>query len=743
MSTLAQALIAPDFFRRSRVLRVKYFEEVAMLRLLSLVSVLTLLIGAVGTPAAPTQAVPPNFSDTIVLDSSKVDYPTAIAWLPDGRMLVTQQTGGLRLVDGPTITTPLSLGGAVCTNSERGLLGVAVHPSFGLSNPYIYLYYTFNKFAQTPNQCATNNPELKVPVNRVSRFTLSGSTIAITSEVVLIDNMLSYAGNHNGGDLHFGKDGKLYVSVGDGGCDYAENSGCAGANNASRDTHMLLGKLLRINPDGSIPSDNPFQGAGTERCNVNGKASTAGVHCRETWAWGLRNPFRFATDPNAAGTRIYINDVGQGVWEEIDEGLSGADYGWNVREGHCANNSTSNCGPPPTGMTNPIFDYKHGTNAGPSPFQGCNSITGGAFVPNGLWPTAYTGTYLFSDYVCGKIFLLKDGAATEFAAGLGGSSAVHLAFGPHNGAQALYYTTYQNGGEIHRISYTGSDNRAPVAQFSASPTSGAAPLQVQFDASASSDADGDPLSYEWDFGDGATQNTGNPLISHTYSGQATRTATLIVRDDNNAASQPVTRQIFVGNTPPQVAIVTPAPDKLFAVGEALTLVGSASDAEGPVPTSAMTWTVTLHHAAHTHPFLTAGATNTLTFNAPAPEDLAAAANSYLEIQFAASDAAGQTVAITQELRPHKVDLTFATAPAGLQLSINGNAITGPDTVTSWEGYQLQVVAPAQLSQGKTWVFTQWGDGGAATRSIATPASPQTYTATFVEAQSVWLPAVRR
>ena len=114
--------------------------------------------------------------------------------------------------------------------------------------------------------------------------------------------------------------------------------------------------MLRVTTSGGIPPDNPFQGANSARCNATGR-SPAGTICQETYAWGLRNPFRLAFDPNAAGTRFFINDVGQNTWEEIDDGKAGADYGWNVREGHCATNSTTDCGAPPAGMTNPIFDY--------------------------------------------------------------------------------------------------------------------------------------------------------------------------------------------------------------------------------------------------------------------------------------------------------------------------------------------------------------------------------------------------
>jgi glucose/arabinose dehydrogenase len=404
---------------------------------------------SIATVSTATAAVPTGFSDTLLFN---VGGPTAIAFTPDGRMLITTQGGALRvvtaggsLVAAPAVTVP-----DVCSNSERGLLGVAVDPMF-ISNHFIYLYYT----TSATGACR----------NRVSRWLLSDSNVA-SGEFVLIDRIHSTAGNHNGGDLNFRFGGLLYASVGDGGCDYATPTNCAGLNDAARDRHVLLGKILRVDRNGNIPAGNPFTGPGTGRCNVDGN-TTPGNWCQETYAWGLRNPYRFAFDPNMPG-RFYINDVGQGLREEIDQGASGADYGWNVREGTCANPALgpADCGsPPPAGMTNPIFDYGRS--------EGCTSITGGAFVPNGInWPAAYLGKYLFADFGCGRIFSLDPSAPgatpVDFATGLGSASAVHLEFGPFGSTQALYYTTYAGGGEVHRISY------APPITAPGAPTIGSA-----------------------------------------------------------------------------------------------------------------------------------------------------------------------------------------------------------------------------------------------------------------------------
>jgi glucose/arabinose dehydrogenase len=594
---------------------------------------------------APAAALDPDFQDTLVTNIAR---PTAFAFTPDGRMLIATQLGQLRVLkDGALLPNPaldLAARGDLCSNFERGLLGIAVDPAF-TTNRFIYLYYS----VQTQSAC-----EGQPAINRVSRWVLADDNTA-GNETILIDNIRSQAGNHNAGDLNFGKDGYLYVSVGDGGCDYADPSKCAGANDAARDKHTLLGKILRITKDGDIPPDNPFMGDESARCKTGD--TTPDKWCQETFAWGLRNPFRFAFDPNAAATRFFINDVGQASWEEIDEGASGADYGWNVREGHCVRGSTTDCGPPPAGMTNPIHDYAHST--------GCRSITGGAFVPNGVWPAEYTGAYLFGDYVCGKIFTLKQTSPgawvrTEFVSGLGSSSAVHLRFGPLCNTQALYYTTYAGGGQVRRIAYNVGDNCPPTAALTAAPTNGPAPLTVNFDGSGSADPNaGDTLTYLWDFGDGATATTTTPTVSHTYTTVATRTASLRVRDNRGLTSAPATVQIGVGNLPPAPTIVSPAEGTLYQPGQVYTLLGSATDPQdGALPDSALNWQIILHHNEHTHPILGPVAGNAITFRGPIHEE----GNNYLEIRLTATDAAGATATVSRFLYLVPGTVIFSDVP---------------------------------------------------------------------------------
>ena len=669
-----------------------------------------LLLGAASKVEGIT--LPLGFDDTAV---AEVASPTALAFTPEGRLLIAAQPGLLWVYQNGVLspTPALDLTGRICTDRERGLLGVAVDPGFAVT-PHVYLYYTARLLTTGgAGSC----------VNRVSRFVLSEGNV-LSDESVLVDNIPSPTGFHNAGDLHFGKDGFLYISVGDGGCDYADPTSCADLNDAARDPHVLVGKVLRITSNGEIPLDNPFVGKDSARCNVSGQTAP-GNKCQEIFASGLRNPFRMAFDPNAAGTRFYINDVGQDHWEEIDAGQAGADYGWNVREGHCRTGSETDCGEPPAGMTNPIFAYSH-TATDPI-FAGCSSITGGAFVPAGVWPAEFEGAYLFSDFVCGRIFsLTPSNTAMPFGTDL--NSPVTLIFGPHEGTQALYYTTF-HGGQVRRIAFVGSANRAPAAVGNATPTNGPVPLPVAFSGNESSDPDGHPLAFEWDFGDG-TPPIGASETAHLYATAGTFIARLRV-DDGRGGSDTTSVRIDPGHSPPKTRITSPVASTLFRVGQAITLSGQAVDEAGLVlPDTALRWSVRLHHDTHTHPFLDPTAGNGMVIVTPAPEDLPATTTSFLEVRLTATDARGLSQTITQELRPRLVRLRFATRPRGLKLRIQGTMLRAPKDIVSWPGYAIHVDAPKQIKNGKARRFLKWSDGRKRRHIIRTPSKRRTYRAFF-------------
>lgn len=672
---------------------------------------------------------PPQFTDTAI---GTLAAPTAIAVTPDGRILLTQQSGRLRVITAGSLqTTPaLDLSARMCSNSERGLLGVATDP-----DPATHAIFLFHTSRGTDTRCpaaTTGLPEpAGAPRNRLSRFVLrADNTVDPASETVLLDGIYSPAGYHNAGDLHVGKDGYLCVTTGEGGCDYrgdaghAGGSGCGGESDASRDRNILNGKVLRINRLGGIPAGNPFVST-TGAVSCHSAAGPAGSTCLETFAMGLRNPSRFAIDPNAAGTVFRINDVGQNVLEEIDHGARSADYGEPVREGHCQQTgSPTDCGAPkPAAVTDPIDDYVHSDT--------CASITCGAHVPNGVWPSSYSGAYLFSDYACRKIVALSPaGVRTEFLSGLGDNSAVDLTFGPFAGGQALYYTTYGGGGQVRRIADTGSSNRAPTAALTASPSSGPAPLVVTLNGSASSDPDRNAPVHLWSFGDGsAGLSTMNATTAHSYRA-GDWTATLRTRDPGGLVSAPTTLAIRSGNTAPAVTITAPQTGQLFTVGTGYTLRGSATDQEdGPLPAGTLSWTVVRHHDAHTHPFLGPVSGNNIPITGPGPENLAAASTSYLQIQLTAKDSHGVATTATRDFKPRTVPVTFATSPVGRTVTVNGTPMSGPATVTSWVGYGLQVAVPAQSEKnGQVFGFDSWSDGGAASHVYSTPSVAATLTA---------------
>jgi glucose/arabinose dehydrogenase len=356
-------------------------------------------------PALPRATVRSGFTDSGV---ATVAAATTVHGLPDGRVVVLSKgfsatTDARIIVDGVLQETPL-VTLPVCTESERGLLGFTSGPDFNITG-HVYIFYT----REVSGTC----------VNRVSRFTMAGNTINPGTERVLLDNVASTNANHNGGDLEFGNDGYLYVAIGDAGCDPRGNSGCASGNDAGQDLSLLNGKILRISGSSGLAAPgNPFVGgANATNCRLLGTTAAPTARCTEIYAWGLRNPWRIAADPNTGGTRIFVNDVGQGNREEVNLLARGANYGWPEREGKCEtgfSGASSLCPPPSasSGYTQPIADYSH--NPAHLDFGG-TYITAGSFIPNGAWPSQYDGGYLFADGGVGNVYFRSASGSVNYA----------------------------------------------------------------------------------------------------------------------------------------------------------------------------------------------------------------------------------------------------------------------------------------------------------------------------------------
>jgi glucose/arabinose dehydrogenase len=375
--------------------------------------------------SASAATLPAGFVETLV--ASGMSSPTAMAFAPDGRIFVCQQGGALRVIRNGVLLAAPFVTVTVDSSGERGLLGVAFHPNFP-SSPFVYVYYT----ATTPTIH-----------NRISRFTANGDVAAPGSEQIILElDNLSGATNHNGGAIHFGPDGMLYAAVG-------ENAHAPNAQTLAN----LLGKILRLHPDGSIPTDNPFY-------------SQASGNNRAIWALGLRNPFTFAF--NADGSRMFVNDVGAGSWEEINDGIAGSNYGWPLFEGSDGGNPS---------YRDPLLAYAHGSTTS----TGC-AIVGGAFYDAsiGQYPADYAGDYFYADLCQGWIRRFDPVTSTSTLFATGVAVPVDLAIGPNGD---LYYLA-RGGGALYRASVESifSDNfeSGTLAAWSAASTDGG-----DLDASAS------------------------------------------------------------------------------------------------------------------------------------------------------------------------------------------------------------------------------------------------------------------
>lgn len=669
------------------------------------------------TLSEPSQAslLPSGFVDEIV--TTIPSLITGFAILPDGRLLVTTKAGILYVANSvdytPEVALSLTESMPSCTYGERGMLNVVADPNFE-SNKHIFVYHS-----QSLNNAPCDG--VNMAQNRLVRYTLVGNTAV--SPTVLIDNIASPTGFHNGGGLAFGLDGMLYLGTGDG-HDAA----------SSQDLSVLGGKVLRIAPDGTIPPSNPYVGApGSVQCSQF-PPSGAGGTCKEIFAYGLRNPFKLTFKP---GTHtLYVNDVGAETWEEVNSTSSGDNFGWGIREGYCIRASSTECDQTPAGMKDPIIAYAHA--------DGMCAITGGAFV-TGVWPMPYTNNYFFGDWCRNAIFVLaSDGIQglkpTIFYTPSQQNGIVSMAF--DIASKSLYYvqsdwTLTQN--TIRRIRFSDSANRAPVGVVTASsPNYGGTPFTVTLSSEGSFDPDDDPISLQWDFGDG-NPHSALERPQHTYVMSGTYTVTLTVADVNGLTSVPVRTRFYVGNSPPVISIESPLPNAHFSVGQAITFTAAVTDAQdNSLPASNVTWNVLLWHipsgistTAHTHPLM-AGTGFTLSMpQMPEPEGFDAAPQSFVEVQVRAVDSGGLEHFVTSTLRPQLIPMYVNVEPNGPKFHVNEVEISSTRMLTGWQNMSLEFSTPWKQSNVKDWFkFEKWSFTTAQTVTTKLPSTPITYTAYF-------------
>jgi glucose/arabinose dehydrogenase len=488
--------------------------------------------------------LPAGYTKTVIAEG--LELPQSLTVAPDGRLFVCQRDGTIRVIkDGVLLERPFARL-TVDADPSQGLMGLAFDPAFA-RNGYVYVYYVAPQGGSH---------------NRISRLTARGDEMVPGSERVLFDfetyRIPPGVAAHNGGAIAFGPDGKLYVSTGD--MMNPRNS------QSLRNTH---GKILRVNPDGTIPRDNPFYR------RARGLA-------RAIWAMGLRNPFTMTFAPRSG--QLVANDVGAGAWEEINLIRKGGNYGWPELEGPGRNRR----------FEGPIYAYSH-EEAGVR--RDAAIIGGGFYEPEpGTAPEEFRGQYFFTDYARGWIRRIDLGSrrVQVFASGLD-AGIVDLDI---DGRGRIYYVVI-NDGSIHMIQY--SPLSAPVLLRPVADQIVPVGATARFEVSPLGSA---PLSYQWQQdGVDIPGATGPELLVVCDEAADGTTYRVVVTNEygqtvSNAAVLRVLR-----DRPPTAVVAAPRDGQRVRVGSRLRFRGRSFDPElnGELPASSYTWYFDVLHDSHRHP----------------------------------------------------------------------------------------------------------------------------------------------
>jgi glucose/arabinose dehydrogenase len=659
------------------------------------------LLGAATTATAAT--LPNGFNDQTLV--SGLTAPTAVAWTPDGRMLIAEKSGVLKVVPagGGTATTLLDISGHVNDYWDRGLLGLAVDGDFA-SNHYVYLLYVYDSPPLHSFTGAKSSRLTRIVVNDNNTVAnpASPETVLVGTESVDgcgsasndLDCIPADGIGHMVGTVRSAPDGTLWAGSGDS----ADFSGPDTAAFRSYDEHSFAGKIIHVDRDGKGLAGHPFCPADSNLNHV----------CAKVYAKGFRNPFRFTLQPDG---NVIAGDVGWNSVEEIDVLRPGGNYGWPCYEAATHNApyadfQDSNGSAPcpalyaleggPSAVDAPIYQYPH---------VGSSAVLVGPTYSGDAYPPGFQGDLFFGDYARGFIKRLKldDHGTVDQVVGFAEDlyGFVDLEASPRGNLTFVEFGDGSTGsGSVEEI--TRDDL---VAEASATPDSGPAPLEVKLDSSQSTDATNQQLSFDWDFGDGSPHSS-DPSPTHSYAAGGYTARLTVTNEDGHTDTDQVA---ISSGTPPTVSIDSPDDESMYQDGVQVDLSGSGSDdQDGTLDGNSLEWHVVARHLTHTHSLGTFHGAEA-SFVPVTDHDT----DAFYEITLTATNSIGLHKSDTIELHPQTAWFGVYSYPQpNAPLTRGGQS--GPAPVADWSAVGFQTVISAQesyIADGSRWVFDAWTDGG--------------------------------